>query len=56
MGGDDNVHCIVSSEDVVTLKIVLAYRWGGWGGCSLHCVIRKCGYFEYVVTFNMLLC
>ena len=33
MGGwvDVNVRCIASSEDVVTLKIVLAYRWGvGW--------------------------
>ena len=29
--GNVNVRCIASSEDVVTLKIVLAYRWGvGW--------------------------
>ena len=27
--GDFKVHCIASSEDVVTLKIGLAYRW--WG-------------------------
>ena len=27
--GDFNVYCIASSEDVVTLKIGLAYRW--WG-------------------------
>ena len=49
MGGDDNVHCIVSSEDVVTLKIVLAYRWGGGG--DVHCIASS----ENVVTLNMLL-
>ena len=50
VGGDDNVHCIVSSEDVVTLKIVLAYRWGGvWG--DVHCIASS----ENVVTLNMLL-
>ena len=27
-GGDVNVHCIASSEDVVTLIFVVAYRWG----------------------------
>ena len=27
-GGDVNVHCIASPEDVVALKIGVAYRWG----------------------------
>ena len=29
--GDVNIHCIASSEDVVTLKIGVAYKWGGGG-------------------------
>ena len=57
----------MSSKDVVTLKIVLAYRWG-LGDVDVHCIASsedvatlrmllrcRCCYVEDVVRLDMLL-
>ena len=48
---DVNLHCIASSEDVVTLKMVLAYRWEGGGDVNVHRTASS----EDVVTLKILL-
>ena len=63
---DVNLHCIASSEDVVTLKMFLAYRWEGGGDVNVHRTASsedvvtlkilsrsRCCYVEDVVTLNM---
>ena len=49
--GDVNLHCIASSEDVVTLKMFLAYRWEGGGDVNVHRTVSS----EDVVTLKILL-
>ena len=62
-GGDVNVHCIASEEDVVTLKIGVAYRWWVWGGgmltfiafCQRKMLLRsRCCYVEDAIKLKML--
>ena len=62
--GDVNVHCILSSENVVTLKIGVAYRCGvGVGGMLLFIALRhqkmllrwRCCYVQGNVNLKMLL-
>ena len=48
-GRDVNVHCIASSEDVVTLKIGVAYKWGEWRDVNVHCIASS----EEVVTLKI---
>ena len=63
VGADVNVHCIASSEDVVTLKMLLRSR------CRYvedvvtmkmlllsGCCYSRCYYVKDAVTFKMLLC
>ena len=48
-GGDVSVHCMASSEEVVTLIFVVAYRWGlglVGGDVNVHCIVSS----EDVVT------
>ena len=54
VGGIVNIHCIASSEDVVTLKIGVALTdGGGWGGDdNVHCIVV---YVEDVVTLKIVL-
>ena len=42
---------VASSEDVVTLKMFLAYRWEGGGGVNVHRTASS----ENVVTLKIVL-
>ena len=65
-GGDVNVHCIASPEDVVALKIGCCIQMGE-GDVNVHCIASyedvgtlktllrsRCCYVEDAVTLKML--